>query len=1027
MSVGIGAKKLTFTPDYSVFFSDENPEFNAFKTFQDTYTKNDNFYFVLKPKSGDVFSREFLTAIEDLTNKAWHIPYANRVDSLTNFQHTYAENRDDLVVEDLITGAGKLTGLQIEEKKKVALNEPLLSGYLVTANGDAAAVNVTLQLPKKTIFEVPTAAAKAREFKKYVETTYPNIEVYLTGFGMLNNAFGESGYMDSVKLVPLMYLILIIVAAITLRSFFGTLITVIIAYLSMGVGLGAGGFSGIYLTPISTSAPIVIITLAIADTIHVFLTARMLLREGKSKHEAIVQAMRLNYTAITITSLTSAIGFLTLYFSDTPPYWHLGGISAVGITTAWLLTMTLVPALISIFPIKAAIKKNNSVTDVLAEAGGKFIHKNAVVILTIGIIVSAGLISMIPKLQFNDQWSEYFDKSILFRTDTDSAIKHFGLYPIEYSIPAKGPQGVSDVEYLANLEKFTQYLREQQEAKHVYSITDVLKRLNKNMHGDDEGAYQLPLSHDLSSDYLLVYEMSLPYGLDLNDRINIDKSASRITVMLGMTSTIETKNFIDKTDAWVKDNLPPYMQNTRPTSAHVMFTYITDRNVESMISGTITGLIAITLVLIVTLGSVRLGVLSMIPNIIPILVAFGAWSLLVGSVGFSVAAVSSIALGIVVDDTVHYITKYQYARREKGLNPLESVILAFKTVSPAMISTTVILIAGFLVMANSTFKINADLGLLTMVTLTLAMVYDLILLPAILILFDRVKAKDSSAVENDISYSPTSTSTTTGLMVGVVAISLIATTFIPNNAHAQDQSSRVKGYEISKRSDQSDLGFTNSVAKVTMVLKNANGGEASRVMDVKTLEVPDDAVGDKSIVIFRQPADVSGTAFLSHAKIIDPDDQWLFLKSMNRTKRISSKNKSGPFMGSEFSFEDFTALELDKYDHEWVKDDVYEGMKCDVIKRVPKYEYSGYSSMLVWIDQDINQVRKIEYFDRKGDPLKTLVMDKYSKDAGYWRAMKWSMANHQTRKSTDLLFSDYKFNVGLTEGDFVKDRLMMAN
>jgi hypothetical protein len=497
--------------------------------------------------------------------------------------------------------------------------------------------------------------------------------------------------------------------------------------------------------------------------------------------------------------------------------------------------------------------------------------------------------------------------------------------------------------------------------------------------------------------------------------------------MLGKTSTVETKNFIDKTDAWIKDNLPSYMQNTRPTSAHVMFTYITDRNVESMISGTITGLIAITLVLIVTLGSVRLGILSMVPNIIPILVAFGAWSLMVGSVGFSVAAVSSIALGIVVDDTVHYITKYQYARREKGLNPLESVILAFKTVSPAMISTTIILIAGFFVMANSTFKINSDLGLLTMVTLTLAMLYDLIVLPAILILFDRVKTKDSTLVGSEVSYAPVSTSTTSNLMIGVVAVSLVSLSVYPDSTHAQDSNLSVKGYEISKRSDQTDLGFTNSIAKVTMVLKNANGAEASRIMDVKTLEVPDDAVGDKSIVVFRQPADVSGTAFLSHAKILDPDDQWLFLKSMNRTKRISSKNKSGPFMGSEFSFEDFTALELDKYDHEWVKEDVLKDIKCDVIKRVPRYEYSGYSSMLVWIDRDINQVRKIEYFDRKGAPLKTLIMDSYSKDAGYWRAMKWSMANHQTRKSTDLFFSDYKFNIGLTENDFVKDRLAMAN
>lgn len=240
-----------------------------------------------------------------------------------------------------------------------------------------------------------------------------------------------------------------------------------------------------------------------------------------------------------------------------------------------------------------------------------------------------------------------------------------------------------------------------------------------------------------------------------------------------------------------------------------------------------------------------------------------------------------------------------------------------------------------------------------------------------------------------------------------------------------DSDSERQGYEIAMRSDNSDNGFGDSRVEARMVLRNAAGQETSRELSFQTLERADNTVGDKSVVVFHTPADVEGTALLSHARILEPDDQWLYLPALARVRRISSANKSGPFVGSEFAFEDFTAVELNKYEHNYVSSgDVEIGgetMTVDVVERFPRYENSGYSRQVSYIDQDIYQIRRIEFFDRRGDLLKTLDLTDYREYGdGIWRAHALTMTNHQTGKSTELVYSDYEFGVGLTDNDFVR-------
>ncbi len=230
-----------------------------------------------------------------------------------------------------------------------------------------------------------------------------------------------------------------------------------------------------------------------------------------------------------------------------------------------------------------------------------------------------------------------------------------------------------------------------------------------------------------------------------------------------------------------------------------------------------------------------------------------------------------------------------------------------------------------------------------------------------------------------------------------------------------------KGYEVAMLADRSDRGFIDSRVVLEMVLRNASGSESKRTLEITTLEVPDESVGDKGLIVFFTPRDIDGTALLSHAKILDPDDQWLYLPALKRVKRISSKNKSGPFVGSEFAFEDITGQELNKYTYTWLREEQCGDITCDVIERRPRYMSSGYTRQVGWIDQKDKQPRKIDYYDRKNQLLKTQTFEDYKLyQDKFWRAQTFRMVNHQTGKSTDLYFGEYQFANGLNNRDFVK-------
>ena len=742
-AIGSGARFITFDTDYRVFFSEDNPQLQAFEELQNTYTKTDNVMFVLAPKDGQVFSPETLNAIAWLTGESWQIPYSLRVDSITNYQHTEARD-DDLLVDDLVPEEvlDALDEVTIQRIRNIALNEPLLVDHLISASGHVTGVNVTIQLPDDTSGEeVPSIAAFSRELAEKARTENPHLDIYVTGMVMMNNSFPEVSIHDQQTLVPLMFGIIILTLILLLRSFVATVGTFMIIIFSIATAMGIAGWLGIALTPPSAAAPTIIMTLAVADCVHILVSFLHAMRRGLDKRAAMVESIRINLQPVFLTTLTTVIGFLSMNFSDAPPFRDLGNIVAMGVAAAFIFSVSFLPALMLVLPVrvKPASTGRTQLVDRFAEL---VIARRNFLFWGMGILIVA-LVSFVPRNELNDEFIKYFDETVDFRTATEFTTANLtGLYTVDYSLGNGETGGVNDPEFLRDVERFAQWFRAQKNVLHVTTLTDIMKRLNKNMHGDDQDWYRLPEERELAAQYLLLYEMSLPYGLDLTNQIDISKSSTKLTVFMESLSSNELLAMERRAQQWLAENAP-HLQSAGASPA-VMFAYIGQRNIISMLIGTSIALVLISLILVFALRSVKIGLISLIPNLAPAAMGFGLWGLLYGQVGLGLSIVAGLTIGIVVDDTVHFLSKYLRARREQGMNSQDAVRYAFHTVGVALLVTTIVLVAGFLVLAQSSFKLNSDMGLLTSITIALALLADFLFLPPLLMKLDRKSQQKTS-------------------------------------------------------------------------------------------------------------------------------------------------------------------------------------------------------------------------------------------------------------------------------------------
>lgn len=744
-ALATGLSKVAMTVDYRVYFGPDNPDLIAFDYIEHVYEQKEVVFIAAQALEGDLFTPTHLTALRELSDSAWLLPFARRVDSVANFQHMYSQE-DDIIIDPLIPADGEITQADAERIRAVAMSSEDLKDRMLSSDGRIAALRSINPLPRDDLKkEVQIASEAIYALVDEFEAKYPTIKLHVSGVIALNNAMAEVMDHDMVWLYPFAYISVFFCLWFFFRSTVPAAITMATVGLATLGATGASGYLGIVINSASMASLLIIMTLAVADCVHVLMTYYQELAK-QDKYQAMMESLRVNIQPVMLTSATTLIGFLALNTSDSPPFRDLGNIVAAGVLLAMVLSLLLLPALVILLPQKAVVARFTLGDKFMAKLG-KSVTRYPGRYFAASIVSMSLLATGLPLNRMGDDYSKYFDEGIKFRDATEFMNDNLsGMQMIAFSLDSGEPDGVNSPEFIAHAARFADYWEAQPETRKVESFVTLHRRLNRTFHGDDPARYTIPDNSELAAQYLFFYELSLPEGLSLNTLFDQDRQRTRFIVLLDNMEAWKLEKLNLDAREWADSNLPAGMV-TDGTSVGIMFARIAKRNFESMIKGTSIALLLIGLVLILVLRAPILGLVSMIPNMLPLVMAFGLWGYIDGRLGMALAIVGSMTLGIVVDDTVHLLSKYQRARREDGATAEEAIQYAFKRVGMALILTTGMLILGFGILSQSAFMISASMALMTAITILIALAIDFMFLPPLLVYLARftspkVKPKD---------------------------------------------------------------------------------------------------------------------------------------------------------------------------------------------------------------------------------------------------------------------------------------------
>jgi len=737
-----GMAFLKQNSDGRIFFDKNSPERQRLLALEQRFSESNSILLVLSAQDGSIFTPKSMQAILTVTKLAWRIPYVTRVTSLSNFQHV-SSNDDGLVINDLFTADSLRDPGLIAKVKAYALSDKDLVGQIISPDGATTAIALNVAAPRGDSDTIQTIMTKVEKIKDVIHKKYSGLGFYITGDVPLDNAFAQAYGYDLQYLFPLFLLVIFLVCAFFFRSLLLSAVILLMMLLVVAATMGSSGYLGIDLTAGTSSVPVILITISLADFIHLLSVTRRGMRAGLDEKRAVEQAIRRTFLPVFLTSITTLIGFVSLNFSDAPPFRDLGNLVAIGILISYLISLTFFPVLLArmklghIFrtePGRFALSAN------FIPAFSEYLvskRKNIFLAITlVTIVIGSG----VTKIEFDDDWVKYFDRGNQFRQDTEFVINHLtGVETIEYVISSGKEGGITAPAFLNRLDKFDKWALGQPEINHVSSIVSLFKKMNFYMNrkaGEtSEHSATIAKNANLNAQYLLLYEMSLPAGQDLNDRIDIAREDTRLTVTARNLSSRQMRQL----DARVSKKLRQ-MKLISPhdsgTGVPLMFANLSARNIKSMLAGIAFALITVSLIITLSFRSLKLGLISFVVNILPIILGFGIWGWIYHYVGVSLTVVAAIAFGLVVDDTIHFITKYSENTGKKHRNVVNALAATYSEIGGALLMTSCVLALGFMVLTFSLFQPTWALGLISVIMILLALVYDFLLLPVLLALSD---------------------------------------------------------------------------------------------------------------------------------------------------------------------------------------------------------------------------------------------------------------------------------------------------
>lgn len=730
--LSLGISRIHISNDPGQYFSDDNSSYQRTLAIEDAFTPNDIVVFILEVDPGQVFTPSTVEVIHALTKELWTQPFVQRVDSLSNFNRTRAD-QDIIETIPLLDPDINYSAQQLAEIEQYALAHPRVKSMLVDGDASVAIITATLNIERGT-GELLQAAHWARALQKSYAAKHPDIQVHLAGTAIFADLFSRVTKQEFSQRVPAIFLVIFFISALLLRSWLLAAATLATILITISSTLGIMGWLAIPLSPAAAFIPIALIAIVLADAIHILSSYRKFLSH-LAPMDAMKASLKTNTRPVIMTSLTTSVGFLFLLASDSPPYQHMGLFISVGCIIALLLTLFWLPELAIRLP-SSAEQRHPPLQ--LTRPLYYFLPKGRISLLVVLPLIALALYPL-RSIVFNESITENFSKESSVRTTTDIFDQRLsGIHRIDFSFSAK--DGIETPQAMITLQKFRSWALAQQEVSSVIAIDQVVSEIYQLFNRHQTTKEALPQSRDMLSQVLLIYELSLPFGMGLDDLMSFDRNSTRIRVMLKSTDSKTLINFTEKANHWFAEQEGHYDIVTG--GMDITFAKLNHENSKSIMQGTLAAFFVIAIIMCFILGSLRYGLLSLIPNFLPAIFTYGIWASLGGEISLATSIVACITLGIVVDDTIHLLFHYQ-ANRKEGMSAEKAAGHTLDQCGNALVITTLVLCCAFGLLATSGFKPNADLGILTATTLAIALIADLIFFLPFLVWVDR-KASGSA-------------------------------------------------------------------------------------------------------------------------------------------------------------------------------------------------------------------------------------------------------------------------------------------
>ena len=727
LSAGMSKIKADFT--YRVWFNESDPYLKRFDNFERAFGNDENIAIVVHSKSG-IFDAESIKLVQGVTHDLWLVPNVIRVDSLTNYNWTDASD-DLLQVGPLFPNEMELSGNVLEQKRAKAMAHEILPGYLISKDERTTIIYAQLEPAIGGSPDFKKVTLAAREIvERY--SGFGDHELYLTGTTPITYAFEEAGQQDMGAIMPLTMGFIVLLLLLAFRRASGVLLPFVVIICGAVMAFGVSGYIGLSFNNITSAVPPILIAIGVGDSVHILTSYFRNRRFGHVRSKAAELAASTNFTPTLLTSLSTMIGFFSFASSEVKPILEMGVMAGVGALFAWLATMLILIPLLALLPINV----KRSAADEKLDVPGVFVLRYVqwltawrapVIFVAIAIIAIGGYAAIGSEV--NSDPLRYFAKDVPVRVANEYAEKNVGgMQAIEIVIDSGKSEGIKTPDFLQKVESFQSWLDSQAWVDSTVSLVDILKDTNRALYGGDQSAYRIPESDSIIAQELFLYTMGLPQGVDLNNRMTLDNRSLRLTAMSTLHDSVTVLEKIDEIEAkaktfglsaWVTGKMP-LTHSINPAVVHSFFYSIG------------AAFAFITLLMMFVLRSFKSGLLSMVPNIVPLAFAAAAMSLLNRPLDIGVVMVASTCLGIAIDDTMHFLVRF-HRNIQRGAAPDIAVAQTIAQCGVALFITTLILVAAFGCFALASFMPNVNFGILTAIVLSSALVLDLTLLPAFLL------------------------------------------------------------------------------------------------------------------------------------------------------------------------------------------------------------------------------------------------------------------------------------------------------